>query len=270
MSIDNSLAAEQVVDSWHDYLSASIQGVDIEQEFWDSYSDNMDGIMASTHKLDRGMREIAIELGMRLGDLEDFLKGKSILDIGCGTGRFALDAAKIKKTKVVALDHNPDNLDKVPKRPNIEVIEGSGFILTDALGDREFDVVISSFSSVLWARTEGERNASLNQGFAKTAQKGTFLTLPFISNPKYRRHESDKAFALATSGIKLTPEQVVTTHENLKRLYVAGHMDLVTMGIVEDWQETGQAAIAYRASDENKLGKPTQERYSAAITKLAS
>lgn len=270
MIIENTPSAEQTVETWSTYCLQSYVGVEPTDEFWAIYGQNLDGIMAQTHKLDRGMRDISSELGVRVSDLEAFLVGKNILDIGCGTGRFAQDAARLKRTNVVALDHDEEALDKVTGRKNIEIVLGSGYDLEEAIGDREFDVVVSSFSSVLWARTEDQRVAALDGMFAKTAVSGASLIIPLLSNPSHRQELDRQMLRRADRMASLEDSEIAELNVDMMRLYTAGLMDMTSLHKIRQWTASGQADVAYRESRENRLGKAIQERYSAVVTKKAA
>jgi ubiquinone/menaquinone biosynthesis C-methylase UbiE len=268
MNIHNSPPAEQAVSQWEQYLRASIVGTEVTEDFWHSYGLNLDKIMEQTHKLDRGLREVSGELSMRIGDMEDFFRGKSVLDIGCGTGKFANDVARIKKTKVVALDHDSEVLDRVPTRPNLEKVLGSGYALAEVLADREFDVVVSSFSSVLWARNTEQREQSMQGMFTATALGGTAIILPYIANPTYRFQNADRIIADSENTDNLDDTKAIENLEVLKLLYTSGAMDLVSIDALHEWEQAGAATVGYRESLENKLGKLIQERYSAVVTRV--
>jgi len=80
-------------------------------------------------------------------DLESIVKGKSVLDIGCGSGRFAIALAQMGAQRVTAVDINAQGLDiarqfsKKSDIENIEFIEHN--VLSLPFPDESFDFVFS-------------------------------------------------------------------------------------------------------------------------------
>ncbi len=86
--------------------------------------------------------------------LPDDLSGKRVLDAGCGTGAYAVEAAR-RGAQVVAIDLSPTLVDLARSRLPVELAERidfrSGDMLDPALGD--FDHVVA-MDSIIHYRTE--------------------------------------------------------------------------------------------------------------------
>lgn len=78
---------------------------------------------------------------------EDF-NGKSVLDMGCGTGILAILAAKLGATNITAIDHDPVCYDSTIENaalnnvPGIEVICGS----KEVIPAKQFDVILANIN----------------------------------------------------------------------------------------------------------------------------
>lgn len=73
--------------------------------------------------------------------LPDTLKGKVLLDAGCGTGWFSKEAY-MRGAQVISMDLGQNLLDQVAKKCDSKRIVGS--VLDIPFGDNYFDIVISS------------------------------------------------------------------------------------------------------------------------------
>lgn len=238
---------------------------------------------AELHKVDRGFVEVAVELDWSVDRLKQLMQGekpnkrnpKRILDIGCGVGSFAAQAARLKGVEVVALDHDPEVLDRVPKMANLRVVQGSGYDLLAALGDEEFDVVVNSFSSLLWAETPQQKLAAVDQSIAATRIGGTALLIPIVSNPSMReimREKLESPLVRAQGSYKLPQfDFLITTEhadEDLDLYYFGDWCDVVNIEQLLGYEESGQTDVTFTAFRNNSSGNLRQERYSAAVKVL--
>lgn len=252
--------------SWEKYLRNSIDTGAPTADMIESHRTSTATIMSKTHKLDRGLVDLAVELDTNKKSLEEMFVGKSVLDIGCGTGRLAAEIARIKRTRVVALDHNPEMINRIPKMKNLTGVEGSGFDLAATIHDEQFDVVLSSFSSVLWARSEKEKIDSITSSIGATISGGTTLLVPVVSNPGYRMSEAERVTKSVMSGSSsINPHDAL---DMLQQLYVAGWYDLAMFDTLHGLEDNGQIQLDFATSRANRAGDQIQERYSAIATKL--
>lgn len=267
MIIHSDIVAERLVAHWQAVEVASLDTAYTNDDLI-TYGQGLDWVMSQTHKVNRGIREIAAELDINVGQFEDHLKGKRILDIGCGVGVFATQVARLKKTEVVALDNNPDVLDKIPRKSNLRVVQGSGDALDTLLPNEEFDVVISSFSSIMWARTPQMRRQTLDSAFSKTSTDGELFIIPFLSNPTERRLQTMRIMNLIRRE-DATTDQYLQASVDLSSLLISLHMDKMSQDTINEWLETDAATIAYRANRGNSVMNTQQERYSAVVKRLS-
>ena len=81
-------------------------------DFDDIYRDDKPGLLSFLNKTIRGSVRIRFNLAFEvLGDLT----GKSVLDIGCGSGRYMFEAIKRNAARVVGLDAAAGALEKAEK-----------------------------------------------------------------------------------------------------------------------------------------------------------
>jgi ribosomal protein L11 methyltransferase len=98
--------------------------------------------------------------------LDSKLQGKSVLDMGCGTGILAIIAAKKGATRVVAIDNHPfavENSQENVVRNKvgfIEVIEGDATLL----GQENFDVIIANITKNILMADMERYTSVLNPG----------------------------------------------------------------------------------------------------------
>lgn len=69
---------------------------------------------------------------------------RTILDIGCGTGRFAVPLAAHFSAAVVGVDPSVKMLTQVPRDPHVHVVQGDGEYIP--LRDRSVDLVFTSMA----------------------------------------------------------------------------------------------------------------------------
>lgn len=97
--------------------------------------------MKLKHRLEQRAQEILKDIGIR--------KGETVLDFGCGSGNYAIPAARMvgEKGKIYALDKDERALDELMQRAerygleNIEMMKTSGEI-DIGLDDESVDVVL--------------------------------------------------------------------------------------------------------------------------------
>lgn len=122
-------------------------------DFWNKVADEFDSIYTGKGKsgfaqaLDRYFRKDIYQRRQWSIDQAGDVKGKSVIDIGCGPGRFCSDYVKAGATRVLGLDTSPEML----KRARIVTKdEGTAhaceWVLSDIDGwksDEKFDVAVA-------------------------------------------------------------------------------------------------------------------------------
>lgn len=114
------------------------------QDFDDIYRDDKKGLLSLLNKTIRASVRIRFDLAFDiLGDLA----GKSVLDIGCGSGRYMFRAAQNNANSIVGIDAARGALEEARKiatnlgiEKNMEFMEGD---FLDCAPDRKFDVVFA-------------------------------------------------------------------------------------------------------------------------------
>lgn len=98
--------------------------------------------------------------------LEDDLKGKSVLDMGCGTGILAILAHKLGASELTAIDYDPVCYDSTIENAalngagNIHVLCGS----KEAIPDHKFDVVLANINRNILLEQFDRYSEVLKQG----------------------------------------------------------------------------------------------------------
>lgn len=75
---------------------------------------------------------------------EERIRERSCLDAGCGLGRFSEGLLAFEPASVLSIDLAPSLVEKVAERLPVEACVGDLLNLEESLGQRQFDVVLSS------------------------------------------------------------------------------------------------------------------------------
>jgi SAM-dependent methyltransferase len=142
------------------------------------------------HIQTRSTHEIGISLLATVKQMETEFERQSLLDIGCGEGRFGEAMARNAKAEVTFLDRDEEVLSRISKK-------AGKLVLADGLdlpfGDESFDKVMSAFSSVHWAETPVESAQALNEAIRVTNVGGSAFIIPLLHNISLRRYSLPEA-----------------------------------------------------------------------------
>jgi len=114
------------------------------KDFDDIYRDDKRGLLSFLNKTIRASVRMRFDLAFEiLGDL----KGKSVLDIGCGSGRYMFRAAQNNADYIAGIDAAPGALDEARKiaadlgiEKRMKFVEGD---FLERVPDRKFDVIFA-------------------------------------------------------------------------------------------------------------------------------
>lgn len=224
-------------------------------EMWADHDEMMDGMMGISHQTDRGKKELALKLDMSQNRFEALFAGKAVLDVGCGEGMLDGQLARNRGTSITALDHDPAMLAKVPDMPNIRKVAGSGYDIQSALGDEEFDVVLASSSTLLWARRPEQVEKAVDSALTACKVGGIALFIPVLQHLRSQmlyRAELDAGRVPGYSQYEVPTEGL----EYAKRVAMAENwLRSVKLRKFEATEDSGRIACAYIASAKNKTNR---------------
>jgi ubiquinone/menaquinone biosynthesis C-methylase UbiE len=143
-----SIIKELGEDKWFEMTKDKTQGLDVwkrtAQGFDTGWTTTTEGMkFAASQKIakDRTDQFVAMMGG------PEFIKGKKILDAGCGPGRYIDLLRRMEPAKIVGMDQGQKLVDVLKKRfagdDKVEIVKGSVEKL-DFAKDEEFDIVLSN------------------------------------------------------------------------------------------------------------------------------
>jgi ubiquinone/menaquinone biosynthesis C-methylase UbiE len=106
------------------------------------------------------------------------MKGRSMLDAGCGGGRYAIPAAKAGASQVLGIDFSPSMLDLARQKANAEGVGDVcrfelGDLLTYPVAEKSFDYAIA----IGFFDYQKDPAAAL-KALARAAKRRVFVSLP--------------------------------------------------------------------------------------------
>lgn len=233
---------------------------------------------AYVHKVNRGKRQLALELNMNMSEFETLFIGKTVLDVGCGVGTLSNELSRLKKTQITALDSDAEVLSCVKEGKNVRAVQGSGYDLAAALGDEKFDVVMVSYSSNFWARDSDEKRASILSPLASTVTGGTSIFIPVVADMGAR--ERNRRVLERHSQVQDRSGDTVDTEVIEAALRVLDWLDVLAVNTLLGKEEEGEIDCTFVSSRENARNiplinnlppgevSPVLQRYSAMATVL--
>ena len=136
------------------------------------------------HYQSRSARELGIMVLATVSQMEDEFRRRTLLDIGCGSGRFGEEMARKAKADVTFLDREPEILGRVSKRAGKIVLAEATQLPFE---DESFQRVMNGYSSVHWSETPTESVKALNETIRVTEVGGSAIVIPLINSISQRR-----------------------------------------------------------------------------------
>jgi len=240
-----------------------------------AYTANLGDIKAHAHETGRGIHKIAADMDMSVDEAKGFFVGKAVLDIGCGAGVLASDIERLKATSVVALDSDPDVLDRVKTGRRLEAVQGDGLDVVSIFGPNRFDVVVAAYSSYTWAASPEEKAASIRAALGVCKVGGMVVILPIMQHLNYRY---DMRLQLELGRVpgysRVTPEDIDRLKgasrtmdwgevRSLRMLEAAEKAEEISCRFVSSRRNRTEMSVAAKQAGSNQ----PEETYSVIITK---
>lgn len=221
---------------------------------------------ADNYLTGRTVKDVAVKLGTTSTRLSKLVHGQSILDIGCGIGKFASGIAKDKANNVVALDNDANQLAQVPKQDNVTTVEGDGYDLVGSgLAPGSFDSVFVTYATNYWASSRDQVDGAIFEALKVVKPGGSVYMTPIAQD-----------VALTdTERRDILPYPLTSASEAYHKVY--GLFTLRAYFTAQKLEADGVADVAYRASSKNKQYPKkilpdgfaiSPDSYSAVLTRL--
>lgn len=196
-----------------------------------------------SHATERTVIEIGCLALGTVAQLEGEVRQKTMLDIGCGRGRFGEAVARNAKATVTFLDSDPEVLEDISPRAGVKVVADGRDL---PFPDESFEKTFSTYSSILWAETPLETVQALNEMLRVTKTTGTAFLFPAFTDTRLRdRVLSARCSMLVddapgyTLGMKMRALQDHVLFEALKSMTKAGLISITWGGKVGTGMKTG-------------------------------
>lgn len=197
----------------------------------------------------RDSHQLSVMIGGTVSGIEDEMRRRTVLDIGCGQGRFGEAMARKAKAEMTFVDIDEEALAKISKKAGNIVLANA----TDLpFEDGSFERTISAFSAMLWSETPHDTVKALNEAVRVTETGGSVFLLPVFSYllPRKRivaRSEADPAdidHPLAHKVMALQDHLVFTA---LERLREEGGADISWKSFIGQGSATGRQSDTFSA-----------------------
>lgn len=197
----------------------------------------------------RDAHQLSVMIGGTVSRLEEEMRRRTVLDIGCGQGRFGEDMARKAKAEMTFVDIDEEALAKISKKAGDIVVANAADLPFE---DESFERTISAFSAMLWSDTPHDTVRSLNEAVRVTETGGSVFFLPVFSYLMPRksivaRSEADPDdidHPLAHKVMALQDHLVFTA---LERLREDGGADISWKSFIGQGSATGQQSDTFSA-----------------------
>jgi len=149
----------------------------------------LDESRATSFLNNRDTRDLSRYIIGTVAQIEAEMTGRTLLDIGCGIGRFGERMARNAKSKVTFVDRDEMALSQIGKKAGTKVVADAQSLPFET---ETFDRTMTAFSSTIWAATPAESVGAFNEALRVTNVGGTSLFIPLFAQlfARYRRSEN--------------------------------------------------------------------------------
>ncbi|HVX48230.1 MAG TPA: class I SAM-dependent methyltransferase [Candidatus Saccharimonadales bacterium] len=197
----------------------------------------------------RDAHYLSVMVGGTVSQIEDEMCRRTVLDIGCGQGRFGEAMARKAKAEMTFVDIDEEALAKISKKAGSIVVANAADLPFE---DESFDRTISAFSAMLWSETPHDTLRSLNEAVRVTETGGSVFFLPVFSYLMPRKsivarseaNPADSDHPLAHKVMALQDHLVFTA---LERLREEGGADISWKSFIGRGSATGLQSDTFSA-----------------------
>lgn len=197
----------------------------------------------------RDAHQLSVMIGGTVSRLEEEMRGRTVLDIGCGQGRFGEAMARKAKAEMTFVDIDEEALAKISKRAGDIVLANAADLPFE---DESFERTISAFSAMLWSETPHDAVRSLNEAVRVTETGGSVFLLPVFSYLLTRksivaRSEADPEDIDHPLAHKVMAVQDHVVFTALERLREEGGADISWRSFIGQGSATGRQSDTFSA-----------------------
>ncbi len=132
----------------------------------------------------RDAHQISMMLGGTVSQIEDEMRRRTVLDIGCGQGRFGEAMARKAKSEMTFVDIDEQMLARISRKAGNIVLANAADLPFD---DETFDRTLSVYAAISWSETPQDAIRALNEAVRVTEVGGSTFIMPAFSHITSRK-----------------------------------------------------------------------------------